>query len=235
MKKFITPQIRDRVGNGLVWDAFCGGLAMSEALGKTGSVLSSDACVPLIALYRGLLDGWRPAAQVTREVYESAKALPDTDPMKGFCGFGCSFGGMYFSSYVQPEATLTVKSGPSAGNTFHRRYHAATLDVLTRQLRAIAHRPVCVDFLDVPPQAGPAAVYCDPPYRGTVGYAGVPAFDHDAFYRHCAAWSKHCPVFISEYECPIGVCILDVPAPRGCTMAKADARERLYYIAKGSL
>ena len=204
MKKFITPQIRDRVGTGLVWDAFCGGLAMSEALGKTGSVLSSDACVPLIALYQGLLDGWRPAQQVTREVYESAKALPDTDPMKGFCGFGCSFGGMYFSSYVQPEATLTVKSGPSAGNTFHRRYHAA-------------------------------AVYCDPPYRGTVGYAGVPAFDHDVFYRHCAAWSKHCPVFISEYECPIGVCVLDVPAPRGCTMAKADARERLYYIAKGSL
>lgn len=43
-----------------------------------------------------------------------------------------------------------------------------------------------------------AVIYCDIPYRGTVGY-GVD-FDHEAFYDWCEKQSQ--PVFISEYWMP---------------------------------
>jgi site-specific DNA-adenine methylase len=41
----------------LVWDAFCGGLSVSVALSKNGPVLASDACAPLISLYKAVQEG----------------------------------------------------------------------------------------------------------------------------------------------------------------------------------
>lgn len=43
-------------------------------------------------------------------------------------------------------------------------------------------------------------VYCDPPYRGTRGYARVGKFDHDRFYRWCER--QEALVLISEYAMP---------------------------------
>lgn len=79
----------------LVWDAFCGGLSMSRALLKNGPVLSTDACAPLIHLYCAVQNGWGPPSEVSEATYRAAKSLPDTDPMKAFCGFACSFGGKF--------------------------------------------------------------------------------------------------------------------------------------------
>src|SRR5690606_1801606 len=77
----------------LVWDAFCGGLSVSVELAKTGPVLSSDGCKPLISCYQAILAGWDPPIEVSKETWQASKLLPDTDPMKAFCGFGCSFAG----------------------------------------------------------------------------------------------------------------------------------------------
>jgi hypothetical protein len=45
-------------------------------------------------------------------------------------------------------------------------------------------------------------VYCDPPYRGTTGYA-TGAFDHDAFWETARAWSRAgAVVLVSEYAAP---------------------------------
>jgi DNA adenine methylase len=231
LKKELVPIIRNRVGRGIVWDAFCGGLAMSEGLAQTGGGLSSDACIPLIALYDGIRAGWQPPALVTKEMWEAAKALPDSDPLKGYAGFGCSFGGMYFSSYAKPEDTLTIASGPSAGHSCKRNYHAATIKVLKRQLAKIG-TPFVRDFLLETPIPGFAAVYCDPPYADTVRYAGVRPFNHDLFYSCVEAWACVCPVFVSEYECPIGELVFERPAPKGCTMAKKNAVERMFLVSR---
>jgi DNA adenine methylase len=215
------------------WDAFCGGLAMSEGLSKRGPVIASDACAPLISLYRAIAAGWQPPETVTKEQWESAKTLPDSDPLKAFCGFGCSFGAMWFSSYAPPEAHLTIKSGPSAGKSFTRKYHAATGEVLARQvpkIAAFAH----ADFLSVAPREWPGIIYCDPPYAGTIPYAGAPPFDSARFLLRVAAWAQFADVFVSEYSFPIGNLVHEAPAPRGCTMAKKNAIERLYHLPKGS-
>lgn len=67
LKKYLVPII-DEVRRGrLVWDAFCGGLAMAEGLSSSGPVLATDICAPLIALYRAIRLGWDPPESVTQE------------------------------------------------------------------------------------------------------------------------------------------------------------------------
>lgn len=203
---------------------------MAEGLSSSGPVLATDICAPLIALYRAIRLGWDPPESVTQEQWEAAKSLPDSDPLKGFCGFGASFNGIYFSRYVEPQARLTIGSGPSA-RLSTRRYHAAIGAVLRRQLPKIA-AVECADFLNQPIVAFDGVLYCDPPYRGTTGYPGAPSFSHDRFYTIVQQWAAvGVPVFISEYSCPVGRCVFERPSPRGCTMAKSSAVERLFLVA----
>ena len=222
-----------------VWDAFCGGLSMTVALSKNGPVYSTDACVPLIAMYRAVQAGWDPPTEVSREQWDAAKTLPDTDPMKAFCGFGCSFAGSWFRAYEQPVRLQTIKSGPSAGRVIRHLQHARA----RRKLLSCTQGSMLdvVDFLAVHPTSVDGVLYLDPPYAGTTGYAGTPPFDHQAFYSRVHEWSAHCHVFVSEYQMPFGRVVLETtPKIQGnrpvvnCA-GKKTVIERLYYIAKGSL
>lgn len=205
-----------------VWDAFCGGLSMTVALSKNGPVYSTDACVPLIALYRAVQAGWDPPSEVDEATYRAARDLPDTDPMKAFCGFGCSFSGKWFDGYARSG---TRNYAANARNSILKAgVPSSALDAL--------------NFLDQEPRPSDGVLYLDPPYAGTRGYAGAPPFDHAAFYRRVAEWSAYGPVFVSEYEMPFGQ-VVWTGAQRTTVARKksayADATERLYYIAKGSL
>jgi len=205
----------------LVWDAFCGGLSMSTALSIKGPVFSSDACLPLISLYTAVQQGWEPPTEVTPDQYRAAKLLPDTDPFKAFCGFGCSFGGKWFGGYAKgfngpltyPQlASRNVKNGVK-GKTF-----------------------ACVDFLKENPCADRGILYLDPPYRGTTAYAGTGRFDHDLFVVKIQEWAQFTDVFVSEYDLPVGQVVWE-RASRG-TLGKTHGVahvERLYRIVKGSV
>lgn len=207
-----------------VWDAFCGGLSMSVALRKKGPVWSTDACVPLIALYRAVQSGWEPPTEVSKAQWQAAKALPDSDPMKAFCGFGCSFGGMWFAGKAAPRTNGTTAKlhsiEASSANTLKRDCVNARLDL--------------VDFMSVQPQPCEAILYLDPPYAGTQSYEGVAPFDSEAFVQRVRGWAQYTHVFVSEYSFPIGECVWS-KASNGsnCFSArskKAPAIERLYYV-----
>ena len=209
-----------------VWDAFCGGLSMTKALSVHGPVYSTDACVPLIALYRAVQAGWDPPSEVDEAAYRAARDLPDTDPMKAFCGFGCSFGGKWFGGYARGE---------------NRNWASECKRGLLRDARCAGLEFACADWLTSQPRALDGVLYLDPPYAGTTGYAGAPPFDHAAFYRRVAEWSAYGPVFVSEYEMPFGVEVWNAPKRKtvdgrgGGVACGQVATERLYYIAKGSL
>ena len=47
-----------------------------------------------------------------------------------------------------------------------------------------------------------AVIYCDPPYRATMGY-GV-SFDSDRFWSWAGEASRVCDVYVSEYDAPDG-------------------------------
>jgi DNA adenine methylase len=214
LAKHLVRAIREQGVSGPFWDPFCGGLSMSVALTREfGGGLVSDLCKPLISLYTAVRSGWSPPTTITPQEYKAARELPDTDPLKAFAGFGVSFGGKWFGGLAKPDGK--------------NDYCRAAKNALIRDC-AIVDPFVC-DFLSSEPVPGLGFLYLDPPYAGTTGYAGVSDFDTSLFRRRAAQWAEMCPVFISEYECPIGRCIWSGPGPSTGTLAGACV-ERLFKL-----
>lgn len=201
-----------------VWDPFCGGLSMSVSLSAKGPVWSTDSNAALIALYQAVKAGWQPPESVSREEYQAAKALPDSDPLKAFCGFGCSFGGKWFGGYAR------------SGNRNYAANCAGSLKATPFKKLKLS----CVNLLRCEPRPTNVLLYLDPPYSGTTGYKD--AFDSDLFFRRAADWSAFTHVFISEYASPIGRCVWEGSSLTTCTLKKENyktATERLFWLPKG--
>jgi DNA adenine methylase len=224
--KQIAEQIdRVRKPGQWVWEPFCGGLSVTVALSKAGPVWATDANPALIALHAAGRAGWLPPEVVTPAQYAAAKLLPDSDPMKAFCGFCCSFSAKWFGGFARAKATV-------------RNYAAEGRAGLIRKWPAVTAL-ACVDFLSVAPRPTDALIYCDPPYFNTTGYGGVKPFDSAAFCQRVALWSQFTDVFVSEYWLPIGQVVWQknqVSTSNAGQSGKGKvATERLYYIARGSL
>lgn len=206
-----------------VWDPFCGGLSMSVALRAKGPVWSTDACAPLIALYRAVRDGWVPPDALSREEYHAARQLPNSDPLKAFAGFGCSYGGKWFGGY-ESDANGTRNRGGMPSN-----YALSAKRRLTKDVAGSVF--ACVDFLEVRPRPINAVLYLDPPYAGATEYAAARGFDTAVFVRAVRAWSEYAPVFVSEYDFPLGEIVWE--RAQRVTVARAkdkSAVERLYFV-----
>lgn len=189
---------------GVWWEPFCGGLNVSRHLAAYGPGLVSDSHAALIAMYLAVRGGWEPPESVSREEYAAARALPDSDPRKAFCGFACSFSGDWFKGYAGAAQTRTMNTalGPRQQNEDPVR---AARTGLTRDLRALSACDVfCADFLSEPVCGLLDTIYCDPPYAGTTSYGGVAPFDHTKFWTRCQEWAATgARVFVSEYACPV--------------------------------
>ncbi len=205
----------------LVWDAFCGGLSMSVALSKKGPVLASDACAPLIALYKAVQEGWDPPTEVSEEQYELAKYLPDSDPIKAFCAFGCSFSGKWFGGYAKSAEGRNYAK--NARNSLRKNKFTG----LVKQ----------IDFLEFIPEPTNTIIYCDPPYAGTTGYDSSDKFDYCKFVRRVEQWSEFTDVFVSEYDFRLGHVVFERPQVTTVSRNKSKyktATERVYRIPKST-
>lgn len=207
------------------WEPFCGGLSVSVQLASRGTGVCSDAHPALIALYRAIASGWNPPETLTETEYVAARYLPDSDPLKAFAGFGCSFGARYFAGYARSSA--------------QRNYAGEARRSLLRDVGALRKAGVSIDhasFFDASPRSG-LTVYCDPPYMGTTGYS-VP-FDSAAFWRRAREWADAgSRVFVSEYECPIDHEVAWSKAHRSSVARSAAARtvrtEKLFRVLPAS-
>lgn len=202
-------------------EPFCGGQHMSVALAEYAPGVSGDVNAVLISLYRAVRAGWQPPETVSRETYASARVLPDSDPLKAFAGFGCSFGAKFFGGYA-PRSD--------------RNYAAQARRALLRDAAALAAARVhltCASFFDYSIQDCVDVLYCDPPYRGTTGYS-TGAFDHDAFWSRCREWAAAgVRVYVSEYTAPgdmICVFTKNVKTVVGLGAAIAPRVEKMFQV-----
>jgi len=211
---------RDR-GDRIFWDPFCGGLSVSVRLAEHGPGIVSDLNPALIALYQAVRDGWDPPKVLSKEEHHAAKSLPDSDPLKAFAGFGCSFGAKWFGGYARSRRSCDDYAGAT------RR--ALLRDIPKLAGCAIEHR----SFFDWTPRPLPLVIYCDPPYAGTAGYAKTGVFPHDQFWSRCVEWERAgVPVFASEYSCPVPHRVLFEKAHALCISGqRPGARtERLFRV-----
>jgi DNA adenine methylase len=155
------------------------------------SVLS-DIMPDLILMWQALAEGWTPPPVVTAEDY---RALRHAQPsaLRGFAGFGCSFGAGWFKGYATDTRPGRVSFAVRAARGIAPRVAA---------IRGAEIR--CASYTEARPMPGDV-VYCDPPYAGTTGYRGTPPFDHAAFWGAAERWARQgVHVYVSEFAAPAG-------------------------------
>lgn len=204
-----------------LWEPFMGGLWTTAALG--GLIQASDKNPCLAALYNAVRNGYMLPENLTKEEYLACKHLPDTDPLKAFAGFGCSWGGKFFGGYAGGY------NGPLTYVQLAKRN-------IERHVFSLPHVTFsCEDFFDREPIAGVYG-YLDSPYRGTTGYAGAGEWDSDRYEARVMEWVEAgSTMFVSEYNFPYGEECFSRTAKRtlGASNGPKDAAtERLFRCSK---
>ena len=198
-------------------EPFCGMCGVGRAVTIPRRVFS-DASEDLILLLLALRDGWEPPTTLTRDEY---KALRHSEPsaLRGFAGFGCSFGGKWFGGYASDrQGTNYALNGSRSGVKLGLDLRGSTI---TRH-----------SYLDAPKAD---ITYCDPPYAGTTSYGAVGPWDVDAFWE----WVRHRGglIFVSEYKGPDWAEVIWSKTVK-CTISKSaksgsahnDRVEKLFFV-----
>lgn len=180
----LAPVIQSRLKPGQAFvDLFCGSCNIVSRI-QAPIRIANDVHKSLILLHKAVQDGWVPPAFVSESEYAQAKSMDD-GPIKGFVGFGWSFGGKWFGGYTLDERK--EKYAVSTRNTLLKK-HKSMKDVQFLNM----------DYSEVPLPPH-SLVYCDIPYRGTTGYS-TGDFDHTRFYAWAAeARAQGHDVLVSEY------------------------------------
>jgi DNA adenine methylase len=219
LAKYLLPIILEYREPGQYYvEPFCGGMNMMEHV--DGPRIANDSNHYLMAMWRALLDGWTPPTELSKDDYYKIRKYKDfyPDHLVGFVGFGCSFGGMWFSSYAQDKR----------GDNYCLQSHNS---VIKQVKKLVDVKLFCGNYLDlyIPENS---IIYCDPPYAGTTKYKDD--FDHDSFWVWCRRMSRRgYMVYVSEYNAPSDfVCVwqkqVNVPA---AGMGKAPpAVEKLFTL-----
>lgn len=175
-------------------EPFCGSLGVFKFMCDFDykKMIASDLHPDLIALWKAVKDNsLKYPKSINEKTYNKYKNMKSPDPLKALIGFGCSFGGDFFSSFSQKYA------GDSG-----RNFYQETLRSIAKIKEDISKPSVKFyrkKYSDFNPKN--MLVYCDPPYQFTTGYS-TGSFDHDKFWDTMREWSKNNYVFISEEQAP---------------------------------
>jgi DNA adenine methylase len=190
-KRRIAPQLagfmQPFIGPSYV-EPFVGSAAVMVRISASVRI-GSDINAALISMWRGLASGWQPPENISEAEYVTVRAKNDpNDPLTAFVAIGCSFSGKWFGGYAR--------------NTRGDNYAGACARSLTKKmtmLKDVDWRHSDYRHIEYPARS---VIYCDPPYQGTTGYAGI-EFDWALFWDFCREKTRsgH-KVFISEYSAP---------------------------------
>jgi DNA adenine methylase len=207
-------------------EPFVGGAAVASRVAPAFTrVRLSDVVPDLVLMWQAAIAGWVPPAEVPEKLYQELRNA-DPSALRGFVGFGCSFGGKFFGGYARQRiaggqvATETTLA-PSASRT------------VVKQAAAMRHASVeLVDYRNLRVGRG-CVVYADPPYEGVADYGAAGPFDSVEFWDVAAGWvGDGASVLVSEHSAPPGwvqVWSGDLPLYlRGTEQTPSGRTERLW-------
>lgn len=214
--------------SGTYWEPFVGGGATASRMGQHFKVAHySDIHPDLMLMWEALHTGWQPPTEVSYEQYQELRYATEPSALRGFVGFGGSFGGRWFEGYAR---------GGFNANGQPRNHQAESARAVLKDIvgmKASEHTNfACRSALEIQPLPGDV-VYCDPPYAGTKNYSRTDKLDHELFWDTVRGWAESgVHVFVSEYEAPEGwVCIWEQELRSSVRVGSAErhmAVERLF-------
>lgn len=195
-KRVLAEILKRRGDRDVYWEPFVGGCnSFSVIAPHFRKVYGSDVHDDLIMMWRAVMDGWTPPEYVTEDEYAKLRNEPPS-ALRGFVGFGGSFGGKWFGGYAR---------GGFMANGNPRNHQAESARAVMARRHEISGSQVQFDHgsYDRGRATSNMVVYCDPPYASTLGYKGTGEFDHAAFWRWCREQvNRGALVFVSEYSAP---------------------------------
>jgi len=175
----------------LYLEPFCGSAWVAELV-KSQLRVCCDLHPDLIAMWNSLQHGWKPPSTITQDQYHATRLLESPDPLKAFVGFGCSFAGRYFEGYARTAKKDNSKSYAAAAKRQLEKRIVSLEDVIFQQC----------DYEQAITLFDPDVLYCDPPYKGTKFFSGLPRFDNARFWDVMYEESFKRVVLVSEFEAP---------------------------------
>lgn len=190
--KYILPIVlKNRTKNQFYVEPFVGGSNIIDKV--TGNRIGSDINDFIISMWRAIQKGWKPPANINKEIYIDIKGNKSKYRKRivGWIGIACSYSGKWFGGFA----------GKIKTNDGIRDYQDEAHRNLSKQIegiKGIKFLNCDYIYLDIPPGS---IIYCDPPYSNTTGYLNK--FDHVMFWQWCRDKEREGhQVFISEYKAP---------------------------------
>jgi DNA adenine methylase len=153
--------------------------------------IGADVVEDLVHLWTESVAGWVAPEHLTEEEYDALRDAPPS-ALRAFAGFPCSFGGKWFGGFARD---------PQSDRNFAR---TASRSIAKRAAAMPRAEFVHADYRDLGHLAhAGSVVYADPPYAGTLAYAGAGAFDSVEFWDAMREWTdRGALVLVSEYAAP---------------------------------
>jgi site-specific DNA-adenine methylase len=194
---YISTFMHDIVDPSMVdgyFEPFCGSLGVFKQVipYKYKKYIASDLQPDIIQMWKKLQKNelYLPTT-FSEKRWKELKHSPSPDALKAVAGFGMSFGGQYFSGYIQKHAG-------NSNRDFYKEFKNSL-----KKIQTLIQKPNIKFYNKSYTDWEPVnmLIYCDPPYKNTVGY-DTGEFNHDEFWEVMRKWSKKNYVFISEENAP---------------------------------
>ena len=167
-----------------------GGSSFAHLAQHFEHVHAGDVHEDLMLMWQAAAKGWIPPSSVSEEEYRNIR---HTEPsaLRGFIGFGCSFGGKWWGGFARSKQN---------GNDYYAKHASKSVIEIGALMHSRSAELRIASFLDWAPESN-AVVYADPPYRSTTAYKNK--FDSDCFWLTMTEWAtRGVRVFVSEYAAP---------------------------------
>ena len=204
-KYFLSKEISELMKNNVppetidgYLEPFCGAINVLMRMNDSYNCEASDYHPDLIELWKEVqMNRFVCPSEITEQIYNDSKELESPSAIKGFIGFGMSFGGKFYSGYADKY------KGKKTENFLQESINSLTK--IRPKIKDIDFQ--CISYDKLTPHN--KLIYCDPPYQLTkfpikyrTGTKKYDIFDNEKFWEVMRLWSKDNYVFISETTAP---------------------------------
>jgi DNA adenine methylase len=225
-KELIPIITKNRRPDQVYVEPFCGGL--NTVIQVSNPRIANDFHSDLIAMYKKLQQGWVPPMYINEDEYRHIEKFGEPH-LKGFVGHAFSFGAKYFGTFARGiRGRKENWKGHYESITLRGKESWGGVMKMVPLIEGVAFHNVSYEQLRIPPRS---LIYCDPPYKGTVGYGN--SFNHNLFYDWCRLQkAKGHDIFISEYQMPKDFkCVWSKTIQVSSTVhGKGKATEKLFTL-----